>query len=137
MSKILMTFMVFLLTTSPFQALCADKKDKKAGFKYLRIVPDIVTNLSAKGRFHYGLFRIDLVTDTPDNLKLLRHHQPLYIDRLILYINAHSKDSFKNTLKRMEFQTGALELIQKVLKRETGKPIVLKILFSRMVTEGK
>ncbi len=112
------------------------KKGKLAGHKYYRIMPDIVTNLQSKSRFQYGLFRIDLVTDSADKLKLIRHHKPLIVDRLILFINSHKRASLENTLKRMEFKTGALEVVQKTLKKETGKPLVQKMLFSRMVTEG-
>ncbi len=66
-----------------------------------------------------------------DNLVLVEHHAPLLRDAIINIIGQQPEAKVKSMKGRSEIQLQCEELVKELLTKETGEPLIKKLLFTQ------
>jgi flagellar FliL protein len=119
---------LILLTTLPLHNNSAHASD----YAYFGFEPDIVTNYVAlKKKMGYVRLTVELMVETGDNLVIVEHHAPLLRDAIINIIGQQSEAKVKSMKGRAEIQLQCEEQVKELLTKETGKPLIKKLLFTQ------
>lgn len=112
------------------------KEAKKLGT--IRIYPDITTNLSmARSRYtyHYVMIRLDLIASDQQYAELIDKHQPLIIDKLILFFNRQTIRNFSTESRKQKLKRRIVTIINKALYPEIKKNVVDDIIVQKLIVE--
>jgi len=125
MYKYLFIFSFLLsLTTSISQAKASD-------YAYYGFEPDIVTNyVAVKKKMGYVRLTVELMVEG-DNLSIVEHHAPLLRDAIINIIGNQTEAKVKSIKGRAEIQLQCEEQVKDLLIKETGQPLIKKLLFTQ------
>lgn len=105
----------------------------------IRVYPDIVTNLAFdpenKKKLHYILLQLDVIPTDDKFSEFLEKNQPIYTDKIILFLNKRSHNSF-NTPKQKEALVQQLRsLINQALYDELQTNVVENIIIQKIIIE--
>jgi flagellar FliL protein len=119
-------FFSFLLTLS------ANISPAKASdYAYFGFEPDIITNyVAVKKKMGYVRLTVELMVEG-DNLTIVEHHSPLLRDAIINIIGQQSEAKVKSIKGRAEIQLECEEQVKELLIKETGEPLIKKLLFTQ------
>lgn len=121
MKKLLLVLVVLLL--SPMA---------KANFAYYGFQPDIVTNyVSNKKKMGFVRVTVELMVAEGGDLEMVEHHAPLLRDAIINLIGQQSEDKVRSITGRQEIQKLCEEKVKELMNKETGRPVVKKLLFTQ------
>lgn len=125
MYKYLFIFSFLLsLTTNISQAKASD-------YAYYGFEPDIVTNyVAVKKKMGYVRLTVELMVEG-DNLSIVEHHAPLLRDAIINIIGNQTEAKVKSIKGRAEIQLQCEEQVKDLLIKETGQPLIKKLLFTQ------
>jgi flagellar FliL protein len=119
-----LTILVLLLSTTTLRANASD-------YAYFGFEPDIVTNyVAVKKKMGYVRLTVELMVEG-DNLTIVEHHAPLLRDAIINIIGQQAEAKVKSMKGRAEIQLQCEEQVKDLLIKETGKPLIKKLLFTQ------
>lgn len=103
-----------------------------ADYAYFGFEPEIVTNyVAAKKNMGYVRLTVELMIEDSSNLEIVEHHAPLLRDAIINIIGQQPEDKIKSIKGRIAIQRLCEDNIKELLSKETGKPIIKKLLFTQ------
>jgi flagellar FliL protein len=115
---------LFTLSTCVSQAKASD-------YAYFGFTPDIVTNyVAVKKKMGYIRLTVELMVER-DNLTIVEHHAPLLRDAIIDIIGHQVEAKVKSMKGRAEIQLLCEETVKELLIKETGQPLIKKLLFTQ------
>jgi len=118
-----------LLTLLPLLAL---NSAKATDYVYFGFEPQIITNyLAAKKKLGYVRLTVELMIEGGSNFDVVEHHAPLLRDAIINIIGQQPEDKVKSIKGRSEIQVLCEKKVRSLLTKETGKPLVKKLLFTQ------
>ena len=104
---------------------------KASEYAYYGFQPDIVTNyVAVKKKMGYVRLTVELMVKS-DNLVIVEHHSPLLRDAIIGIIGSQAEAKIKSIKGRSEIQLLCEEEVKELLTKETGKPLIKKLLFTQ------
>lgn len=116
----------FLLTLS-----ASVSQAKASNYAYFGFEPDIITNyVAVKKKMGYVRLTVELMVEG-DNLTIVEHHSPLLRDAIIDIIGQQSEAKIKSMKGRAEIQLLCEEQVKELLIKETGEPLIKKLLFTQ------
>ena len=126
MPKFLLTLLCF--STLAFSSLSAQASD----YAYFGFEPDIVTNyVAVKKKMGYVRLTVELMVEKGDDLSIVEHHAPLLRDAIINIIGQQGEAKVKSMKGRAEIQLECEEQVKEILTKETGQPLIKKLLFTQ------
>ena len=103
-----------------------------ADYAYFGFEPEIVTNyVAVKKKMGYVRLTVELMIEDSNNLDVVEHHSPLLRDAIISIIGQQQEEKVKSIKGRTEIQRLCEEKVKSLLTKETGKPLVKKLLFTQ------
>ncbi len=125
MYKHLFIFALLLTLSASFS------QAKASDYAYFGFEPDIVTNYVAmKKKMGYVRLTVELMVEG-DNLSIVEHHAPLLRDAIINIIGQQAEAKVKSMKGRAEIQLQCEEQVKELLIKETGQPLIKKLLFTQ------
>jgi flagellar FliL protein len=104
---------------------------KANDYAYYGFEPDIVTNyVAVKKKMGYVRVTVELMI-AGDTLGIVEHHSPLLRDAIIDIIGRQAEAKIKSIKGRSEIQLLCEEQLKELLTKETGKPLIKKLLFTQ------
>jgi flagellar FliL protein len=104
---------------------------KASDYAYYGFEPDIVTNyVPAKKKMGYVRLTVELMVES-NNLEIVEHHSPLLRDAIINIIGRQAEAKIKSIQGRSEIQLLCEEQVKALLTKETGQPLIKKLLFTQ------
>lgn len=104
---------------------------KAADYAYFGFEPDIVTNyITVKKKMGFVRLTVELMVPS-DGIEIVQHHSPLLRDAIIDIIGKQSEETVKSIKGRSEIQLKCEEQIKVLLTKETGQPLIKKLLFTQ------
>ena len=101
-------------------------------YAYFGFEPDIVTNyVAVKKKMGYVRLTVELMIDNASNYDVVEHHSPLLRDAIINIIGQQPESKIKSINGRYEIQHLCEEKVKSLLKKETGQPLIKKLLFTQ------
>ncbi len=79
----------------------------------------------------YVRLTVELMIEDSNNLDVVEHHSPLLRDAIISIIGQQQEEKVKSIKGRTEIQRLCEEKVKSLLTKETGKPLVKKLLFTQ------
>lgn len=107
---------------------------KAQGQAYFGFEPDITTNFVRSGdQRNLGYIRvsIDIMVPTTQDLKIVEYHQALLRDAFIRILSTESEGRVRSLNGREEIRIACLEAARALILRETGKDLVLDLIFTK------
>ena len=103
-----------------------------ADYAYFGFEPQIVTNyVAVKKKMGYVRLTVELMIEDSGNLEVVEHHSPLLRDAIISIIGQQQEDKIKSIKGRSDIQRLCEEKVKNLLKKETGKQLIKKLLFTQ------
>lgn len=103
-----------------------------ADYAYFGFEPAIVTNyVAAKKNMGYVRLTVELMIEDSANYEVVEHHSPLLRDAIISIIGKQSEDQIKSIKGRTDIQRQCEDAIKDLLRKETGQPLIKKLLFTQ------
>jgi len=105
---------------------------KAADYAYFGFEPSIVTNyVAVKKKMGYVRLTVELMIEESSNYDVVEHHSPLLRDAIITIIGQQPEAKIKSINGRHEIQKMCEEKVKSLLVKETGKPLIKKLLFTQ------
>jgi len=105
---------------------------KAADYAYFGFEPSIITNyVSVKKKMGYVRLTVELMIEESSNYEVVEHHSPLLRDAIITIIGQQPEAKVKSINGRHEIQRLCEEKVKNLLTKETGKPLIKKLLFTQ------
>jgi len=113
-------------------ALLGSTTVKAADYAYFGFEPSIVTNyIAVKKKMGYVRLTVELMIEDASNYEVVEHHSPLLRDAIINIIGQQPESKVKSINGRHEIQRLCEEKVKQLLEKETGKPLIKKLLFTQ------
>ncbi len=104
---------------------------KAADYAYFGFEPDIVTNyVAVKKKMGYVRLTVELMVPS-NSIEIVEHHSPLLRDAIIDIIGKQPEEKVKSIKGRSEIQLKCEEQVKALLIKETGQPLIKKLLFTQ------
>ncbi len=103
-----------------------------ADYAYFGFEPQIVTNyVAVKKKMGYVRLTVELMIEDSSNYEVVEHHAPLLRDAIISIIGQQPEAKVKSINGRYEIQRLCEEKVKSLLSKETGQPLIKKLLFTQ------
>lgn len=113
-------------------SLLAFTQVKAAEYAYFGFEPDIITNyITTKKKMGYVRLTVELMLEDGNSLEVVEHHSPLLRDAIINIIGQQPESKIKSINGRYEIQGLCEDKVKALLAKETGQPLVRKLLFTQ------
>lgn len=121
-------------------AAAADDAGEGAGVppapaSYLSLEPAFVVNLESTDEAHYLQAEIQLMSRDALALDAAKTHVPMLRNALLLLFGQQKPEDLATRAGKEKLQQAALAEVQRVLKAETGKPVVDAVYFTSFVMQ--
>ncbi|GHE97020.1 flagellar basal body-associated FliL family protein [Thalassotalea profundi] len=121
-----------LLLLSSILMLVISNKALSADYAYFGFEPEIITNyVAVKKKMGYVRLTVELMIEESTNYEVVEHHAPLLRDAIINIIGQQPEAKIKSINGRFEIQKLCEEKVKSILQKETGKPLIKKLLFTQ------
>jgi len=125
MKKSLIGFILMIVIATSFTS-------KAFEVAYFGFEPAIVTNyVAVKKKMGYVRLTVELMIENASNYEVVEHHSPLLRDAIINIIGQQPESKVKSINGRYEIQQLCEEKVRSILRKETGHPLVKKLLFTQ------
>lgn len=105
---------------------------KAVDYIYFGFEPEIVTNyVAVKKKMGYVRLTVELMIEGSNNYEVVEHHAPLLRDAIINILGQQPEEKIKSIKGRNEIQRLCEAKVKELLKQETGKTLVKKLLFTQ------
>ena len=104
---------------------------------YLNIKKPFVIQLPTKPRHRMMQVKMQITVNSQENLDLVTLHEPLIKNAIseVLYKYQTQPDIYNQIEGRREVKAACLKEVQEAMLKETGKPVVEKVLFTDFVMQ--
>ncbi|WP_406041541.1 flagellar basal body-associated FliL family protein [Succinimonas sp.] len=104
---------------------------------YLNIKKPFVIQIPTKPRHRMMQVKMQITVNSQDNLDLATLHEPLIKNAIseVLYKYQNQPDIYNMIEGRREVKAACLKEVQEAMLKETGKPVVEKVLFTDFVMQ--
>jgi len=102
---------------------------------YLSLEPAFVVNLESMDEQHYLQADVQLMSRDALALDAAKTHVPMLRNALLLLFGQQKPEDLATRAGKEKLQQAALAEVQKVLKAETGKPVVEAVYFTSFVMQ--
>jgi flagellar FliL protein len=79
----------------------------------------------------YVRLTVELMIEESSNYEVVEHHAPLLRDAIINIIGQQPEAKIKSINGRFEIQKLCEEKVKSILQKETGQPLIKKLLFTQ------
>ena len=79
----------------------------------------------------YVRLTVELMIEDASNYEIVEHHSPLLRDAIINIIGQQPESKVKSINGRHEIQRLCEDKVKELLEKETGKPLIKKLLFTQ------
>lgn len=111
--------------------LLAPLTTKASNYAYFGFEPDIVTNyITVKKKMGFVRLTVELMVPN-ESIEIVEHHSPLLRDAIIDIIGKQSEETVKSIKGRSEILLKCEEELKTLLTKETGQPLIKKLLFTQ------
>jgi len=123
-----LTLLSLVLAIFCSQKVMAESKN----IGYFGFEPDIITNYVSNKR-NIGFIRItaELMINDVANVAIIEHHSPLLRDAIIDVLIRQPEQKIKSMTGREEIRLMILDRLRELMEKETGRPLVKDILFTK------
>jgi len=105
---------------------------KASDYAYFGFEPSIVTNyVAVKKKMGYVRLSVELMISESADYEAVEHHSPLLRDAIITIIGQQPESKIKSINGRQEIQKLCEVKVKNLLTKETGKPLIKKLLFTQ------
>jgi flagellar FliL protein len=109
---------------------------KAAEYVYFGFEPQIVTNyVAVKKKIGFVRLTVELMIEGPSNFEVVEHHSPLLRDAIINIIGKQPEEKIKSIKGRAEIRQLCEDKVKAILLKETGQPLVKKLLFTQWLDD--
>lgn len=102
---------------------------------YVPIEPAFVVNFEGQGKAQFLQISIELMTRSSDMAEKIRHHIPVIRNNLTMLFSDQDYDKISTLEGKEALRKKALDTIQEILVRETGKRGVEAVYFTSFVMQ--
>lgn len=129
MRKLALACMLFLFAGFHHHS-AAEEAGKE--FVYYPFEPEIVTNyISNRKKLGFVRISIELMVSSTDELSKVEMHDPLLRAAIIEILGNQSEDKVKSLSGREEIRRECYDMVNRLLEQETGRALVVNLLFTR------
>lgn len=131
MKKLLSACLILL--SAVFSAYAADEKASPptGDFAYYGFEPEIVTNyISNRKKLGFVKISVELMVKSPDDLVIVERHDPLLRAAIIEVLGNQAEEKVKSLTGREEIRRECFDMVNNLLTKEAGKPLVVNLLFT-------
>lgn len=103
---------------------------------YYGFEPDITTNyVRTDEHFRMGYIRVavEVMVPSTSDLSTIEYHAPLLRNAFIRIFSKASEQQIKSLTGRDDLRMQCLEEAQRLMRRETGEPIIRDVLFTKYI----
>ncbi|MFQ6372088.1 flagellar basal body-associated protein FliL [Shewanella sp. YIC-542] len=101
-------------------------------YAYYGFEPEIVTNyISNRKKLGFVRISVELMVKDQQDLLSIQHHDPLLRAAIVEILGNQTEDKIKSLTGREDIRRECFETINRLLQHETGKKIVVNLLFTR------
>lgn len=103
---------------------------------YYGFEPDITTNyVRTDDHFRMGYIRVavEVMVPSTSDLSTIEYHAPLLRNAFIRIFSKASEQQIKSLTGRDDLRMQCLEEAQRLMRRETGEPIIRDVLFTKYI----
>jgi flagellar FliL protein len=105
-------------------------------YAYFGFEPQIVTNYETnKKKMGYVRLTVELMVEDAGDLDVVEHHAPLLRDAIIEIISKQPEAKIKSIKGRSEIRQLCEIKVKNLLKKETGKELIKKLLFTQWLND--
>lgn len=123
---------ILLLIALLFASSTAVAEDAAGDYAYYGFEPEIVTNyISNTTKLGYVRVSVELMIKGNSNLELVEHHAPLLRAAIVEILGQQSAMRIKSLEGREEIRQQCLTVVNELLTKETGQPLVSNLLFTK------
>ncbi len=123
--------MLFIVMASMTNVYAEDEEQLEE-YAYYGFEPDIVTNyISNRKKLGFVRLSVELMVKDPDELLKLEHHDPLLRAAIVEILGNQTEEKVKSLTGREEIRREVYDTLNRLLERETGKPFVVNLLFTK------
>ncbi|WP_088212695.1 flagellar basal body-associated protein FliL [Shewanella sp. Shew256] len=122
-----------ILFSVVLNAYAADEKEATpAGdYAYYGFEPEIVTNyISNRKKLGFVKISVELMVQNPDDLVIVERHDPLLRAAIIEVLGNQAEEKIKSLTGREEIRRECFDMVNNLLTKEAGKPLVVNLLFT-------
>jgi len=103
-------------------------------YAYFAFEPDITTNYITPGK-KVGFVRLtmEVMVKNPDDLAIVEHHAPLLRAAIVELLGQQTEDKIKSPTGKQEIRELCFETLNGLLKQETGKKLIVRLLFTKYI----
>ncbi len=124
--------LLLLLTMTLFSAHSFSADDIVDDYAYFAFEPDITTNYLTNGK-DLGFIRLTMEVQVrnADDLAIVEHHAPLLRAAMVEILGEQPEERIKSMAGKMEIRDLCFEALNQLLKEETGKKLIVRLLFTK------
>lgn len=108
---------------------------EKPAVTYFPLEPPFLANFIINGRPHYLQLSISVASRDKDSLEAMQKHMPLIRNRIVLLLSGEQFEILRSRAGKDALQLKLLNAIKEILKKETDKDNVEKVLFTNFVMQ--
>jgi len=103
-------------------------------YAYFAFEPDITTNYITPGK-KVGFIRLtmEVMVKNPNDLMIVEHHAPLLRAAIVEVLGQQTAEKVKSASGKQEIRELCLETLNDLLKQETGKKLIVRLLFTKYI----
>lgn len=134
MLKQVLGSLLLILCMGFSQASYAKDGESADGYAYYGFEPDIVTNYISEGK-KIGFIRVtmEIMVKSSEHIAIIEHHSPLLRAEIVEILGSKSEEQVKSVLGKKEIRDDCFEVINELLKRETGQELAVSLLFTKYI----
>lgn len=131
MIKLLLLLLVFSIHT----VTLASSGGSSAASKFFQLSPQVVVNITDKGKVRHLQIAIQLRLEDPSDTSLVEEHKPLIQHELVMLLSGREAKEVRSTQGKEALRTEATEILKKTLEENTGRPIISAVYFTAFVIQ--
>lgn len=130
------TMLMWVLVSIAVLGFTASPAKAQSEPAYYGFEPDITTNyIRDTENFRMGYIRVavEVMVPSTQQLSTVEYHAPLLTDAFIRIFSQASEQQIKSLTGRDDLRMQCLEEAQRLLRRETGEPVVIDVIFTKYI----
>lgn len=134
MLKKILVSVVLMLSMTLSQMSNAEDGAPVDDYAYFGFEPDIITNyISAGNKVGFIRITMEVMVKSPDHVAIIEHHAPLLRAAVVEVLGEQSEQKIKSPAGKKEVRELCFDVINALLKEETGQELVVSLLFTKYI----